>query len=564
MLEARNERLGQLEAVALGRARAGKAPCPRHAHLRSLREHRRDERFDPLAVARVAGHAVGVDGEEQLADARSVAALGEKGVGLHPDRTARKRGDEKLESERKRSAFCAADRKKAPVLDRLARVSGGTPAAVERPAFWDRLAALGREHEAAAHDRAQRQIDDDRIGLRARKSERDGIGAEDGPRPAPRRDGGRRVAERGADAVRLDERREVQSEYAGVAACAHTGKPDSVAPRPRERLGDCTRARFERQRVRIVDETGRSAVDDESRHRRPVRPPARKHRAVERYTGQTVRGKPLRLGGDQVPRRSFGHRPARTRALERVAGETKQHLRAPAHAPILCVTRGDALGSHIEITAADGHRLSAYLAEPAGQARGGVVVVQEIFGVNAHIRSVADSYAAEGYLAVAPAFFDRVRRNYESGYTQAEIETGRHLMQSLDWDQTLRDVEAARVRASAAGAVGIVGYCWGGTVCWVAAARLPGLACAVSYYGGRMPDFAAERPRCPVLCHFGEQDTMPSPEAARALLARHPEVVGHFYPAGHGFNCDQRPSYHAESARLARGRTLEFLRKYVG
>jgi carboxymethylenebutenolidase len=222
------------------------------------------------------------------------------------------------------------------------------------------------------------------------------------------------------------------------------------------------------------------------------------------------------------------------------------------------------MGSMIELTAGDGHRLAAYRAEPAGKARGGVVVIQEIFGVNSHIRAVADGYAQDGYLVIAPAMFDRARRNYETGYSQPEIQAGIAIMQGLNWDHTMLDTAAALGAAKPAGKVGILGYCWGGTVAWVAAARVPGLACAVPYYGGGMPNFIGEKPKCPVMCHFGEQDQSPTLEQAKKIVAAHPGVTAHYYPAGHGFNCDQRPSYHAESSRQARERTVAFLRQHVG
>jgi carboxymethylenebutenolidase len=222
------------------------------------------------------------------------------------------------------------------------------------------------------------------------------------------------------------------------------------------------------------------------------------------------------------------------------------------------------MGKMIELRAADGHKLGAYRADPAGKPRGAIVVIQEIFGVNSHIRSVTDGYAADGYLAIAPAMFDRVQRGYECGYTQPEIEAARALMQKLDWTQALSDVSAAIEVAKAAGKVGIVGYCWGGSVAWLAAARLPGLACSAPHYGGAIPKFISEQPKCPVMLHFGEQDQSIPLEEAKKVVAAHPEATAHFYPAGHGFNCDQRGSYHAESAKLARSRTLEFLRKHVG
>lgn len=223
------------------------------------------------------------------------------------------------------------------------------------------------------------------------------------------------------------------------------------------------------------------------------------------------------------------------------------------------------MGSMIELQASDGHKFAAYRAEPAGKPRGGLVVIPEIFGVNKHIKAVADGYAADGYLVVAPAMFDRAQRNYDTGYSQPEIQAGVAIMQKLDWKQTMQDAAAAIEAAKAGGKVGIVGYCWGGTVAWVSAARLAGLACSVPYYGGGMPGFIGEKPRCPTMCHFGEQDQSPTLEQAKAIAKAHPEITAHYYAgAGHGFNCDHRPSYNAEASKLARERTLAFLRQHVG
>ena len=222
------------------------------------------------------------------------------------------------------------------------------------------------------------------------------------------------------------------------------------------------------------------------------------------------------------------------------------------------------MGAAIALTSPDGFRLSAYCAEPAGTPRGGLVVVQEIFGVNAHIRSVCDGYAADGYLAIAPALFDRYQRGVDWGYTPEDIARGRELRAQADAAAALLDVVAARDAAARAGRVGIVGYCWGGFIAWLAAARVDGLACAIAYYGGGMPDAIAEKPRCPVLAHFGEQDAMIPVAGVQALAAAHPTMQVHLYAAGHGFNCDQRGSYDAAAAATARGRSLAFLRQYVG
>jgi len=227
------------------------------------------------------------------------------------------------------------------------------------------------------------------------------------------------------------------------------------------------------------------------------------------------------------------------------------------------------MGQFIELTASDGHKLAAYVAAPArthaGKPLGGIVVAPEIFGINTHIRAVADGFAAEGFHAVAPALFDRAQRNYDSGYSQPEIQAGVAIMQKLDQARTLLDVDAALAEAKNGGKVGIVGYCYGGTIAWLAAARTAGLACAVPYYGGGMFNLIKEQPKVPVMCNFGETDHSPTLEQARAIVAAHPEISAHFYPnAGHGFNCDHRASYNAEAAKLARQRTIEFFHKHLG
>jgi carboxymethylenebutenolidase len=222
------------------------------------------------------------------------------------------------------------------------------------------------------------------------------------------------------------------------------------------------------------------------------------------------------------------------------------------------------MGTVTQLKAADGHTLQAYRAEPAGKPKGGLIVAMEIFGVNSHIRSVADGYAADGYLAIAPALFDRVERAYEAGYSQEEIQRGIAVIQKIDLDDTMKDVSAALQNVTAAGKVGIVGYCWGGTVAWKAAASVSGVACAVPYYGGGIPGLSSLKPRCPVMFHWGESDHSIPLEKAKTFAAAHADQIHHFYTAGHGFNCDQRGSYNAEAAKLARSRTLEFLAKHVG
>ena len=222
------------------------------------------------------------------------------------------------------------------------------------------------------------------------------------------------------------------------------------------------------------------------------------------------------------------------------------------------------MGHMFELTAGDGFKLAAYRADPEGKPRGGLVVAQEIFGINSHIRSLCDGFAADGYFAIAPALFDRYDRGFEVGYKPDDIAKGRELKAKAHIDAALKDVSAARDLAAAAGKVGIVGYCWGGYVAWMAASRLDRFACAIPYYGGGMLEATVERPRCPVIAHFGERDTGIPIDGVRKFAAAHPEIQVYTYAADHGFNCDQRGSYDAASAKLARSRTLAFLQQHVG
>jgi carboxymethylenebutenolidase len=222
------------------------------------------------------------------------------------------------------------------------------------------------------------------------------------------------------------------------------------------------------------------------------------------------------------------------------------------------------MGNHIELTASDGHKFSAYVAEPSGKPKGALIVVMEIFGVNSHIRRVTDEYAADGYLAIAPAFFDRAHKDLDVGYTGQDLETARAAMQKMNLNDPLKDVEAAKAHVASAGKLGIVGYCWGGSLAFKSACNVDGLACAIAYYGGSIPTIADEKPKCPVMFHWGESDQSIPMEKAKAVAEKQKDQVHYFYPAGHGFNCDQRASFHAESSKTARGRTLEFLAKHVG
>ncbi len=218
----------------------------------------------------------------------------------------------------------------------------------------------------------------------------------------------------------------------------------------------------------------------------------------------------------------------------------------------------------IELTASDGHKLAAYRADPSGKPRGAIVVIQEIFGVNSHIKQVADGYAADGYVAIAPAMFDRVQRGFDVGYTPEDIAKGREVRAKVSNDMAMKDAEAAIKAVSSAGKVGIVGYCWGGLITWLAAAKLAGLAAAAPYYGGGILDNADLQSKVPLMGHFGERDQHIPVDGVRKLAEKHKQHQIFIYAADHGFNCDQRGSHDAPSAKQARSRTLEFFRKNVG
>jgi carboxymethylenebutenolidase len=220
------------------------------------------------------------------------------------------------------------------------------------------------------------------------------------------------------------------------------------------------------------------------------------------------------------------------------------------------------MGEFTTIMARDGHEFQAYLAAPAGKPRGAVVVLQEIYGVNAHIRAVTDSYASEGYTAIAPALFDRVRRGIQLGYTAQDKTQGMGTVQQLQPEETIKDIAAAIAVVKSSGRVGTVGFCWGGRWSYIAACELP-IACAVVYYG-KVTDQLNKQPRRPVMYHFGSLDKSIPVSDTEKIAAAHPESPLYLYEgAEHGFNCDQRPTYNPEAAALARQRTLKFLARYV-
>ncbi len=227
------------------------------------------------------------------------------------------------------------------------------------------------------------------------------------------------------------------------------------------------------------------------------------------------------------------------------------------------------MGSFVQLTSADGFHCPAYVAQPAGQPKGGLVVLQEIFGVNSHIQAVADGYAAEGYFVVAPSTFHRVKAGVDLGYTEADMGAGMALktaVEALPPPGVMADIQAAIRLAAQGGKVGIVGYCWGGLLTWRSACTLQGLSAAVPYYGGGMttPDEMARKEQVPTLAHFAEQDRWIPLDGVEAFRQAHPAVTVHLYPAHHGFNCDQRGAWDAPSAALARERTLAFFSQHLG
>jgi carboxymethylenebutenolidase len=217
------------------------------------------------------------------------------------------------------------------------------------------------------------------------------------------------------------------------------------------------------------------------------------------------------------------------------------------------------MGEMITLTAADGHKLQAYRAGPA-DAEKSLVVVQEIFGVNGHMRHVCDAFAAEGYAVVAPALFDRIAPGTELGYAPDDVATGRELRGKIADDAVMHDIEAAA--AVLGGVRGIVGYCWGGTVAWWGSTRSSSFKAAVGWYGGGIAGTRTETPHCPVQLHFGEKDSGIPLSDVELVREAQPAVEIFVYPgAQHGFGCNDRGSYDAASAKLAQERTLGFLAK---
>jgi carboxymethylenebutenolidase len=220
------------------------------------------------------------------------------------------------------------------------------------------------------------------------------------------------------------------------------------------------------------------------------------------------------------------------------------------------------MGEFTPLMARDGHEFGAWLSPPAGAPRGAILVLQEIFGVNPHIRAVTDGFAAAGYVAIAPSLFDRVKRGVELGYAPADVELGRGFVLQLKEAQLLRDMQACINVVKHAGPVAAIGYCWGGSLAYLAACELP-VRCAISYYGTRTVQLLERTARVPVQYHFGARDKTIPPENIAKIRAADPQGEFHVYDADHGFNCDHRAAYDAAAAQLARERTLAFLARHM-
>ena len=221
------------------------------------------------------------------------------------------------------------------------------------------------------------------------------------------------------------------------------------------------------------------------------------------------------------------------------------------------------MGEIINATASDGHEFDIYLAQSKGSPRGGVVLIQEIFGVNNHIKNVAEKFSSNGYLVGAPSLFDRVQPDIQLGYSIEDIRRGRELKDNLGNESPLMDITATLNIVRSAGHVAVVGYCWGGTLAWLSACQVDGFNAAISYYGGGIGKLLSIQPKCPSIFHFGEQDHAIPAEEINSLRQAHPECPIYLYPANHGFNCEQRDSFHSTSSAIAFERTIQHLDKYI-
>jgi carboxymethylenebutenolidase len=222
------------------------------------------------------------------------------------------------------------------------------------------------------------------------------------------------------------------------------------------------------------------------------------------------------------------------------------------------------VGQDLKLTASDNFQLGAYRADPATAPKAAAVVIQEIFGVNHHIRAVCDRLASEGYVAIAPAIFDRVEPNFTSGYSPDEVAVARKFVANPDWPAMLRDTQAAIDAVKDVGPVGIIGFCLGGSIAYAAATKLSGLSAAIGYYGGAIVRFADDKPTVPTQLHFGEKDAGIPLADVETIKTKRPEIEIHVYPgAQHGFHCDERASYDKTSADIAWPRSLGYFARHL-
>jgi carboxymethylenebutenolidase len=271
-----------------------------------------------------------------------------------------------------------------------------------------------------------------------------------------------------------------------------------------------------------------------------------------------LRRRPVLLDGPRA-------HPAAAVALRRQKREISRCNAGTRHCPGRQHSQEVVLGKQFSLTSADKFQLGAYRADPSGPAKGGIVVIQEIFGVNHHIRAVCDRLAGEGYAALAPALFDRQEKNFESGYTPDEIANARKFVANPDWGAMLRDTQAAIDELKKEGPVAIMGFCMGGTIAFLAACKLNGLSAAVCYYGGQIAKNADEKPKVPTQMHFGDKDaSIPMSDVEIIKKKRGGDSEIYVYPdAQHGFHCDERGSFHGASAKTAWGRAMDFLKKHL-
>jgi len=221
-------------------------------------------------------------------------------------------------------------------------------------------------------------------------------------------------------------------------------------------------------------------------------------------------------------------------------------------------------GEMIKLESGDGAHIGCYHAAAQGNCKGGLIVIQEIFGVTDHIKEVCDGFAARGYEVLAPQLFDRMEKDFQATYAAEDVERSKELAGKNPWDHVQMDVQMCIDRLKADGPVFMTGYCYGGSVCWVAACRCKDLTAASGYYGRLIVQFVDETPQCPIILHFGEHDGAIPMTDVHKIIEVHPDIPVYIYDAGHGFNSDRRDDYDKDCADLALKRTLELFESAAG